>query len=361
MKIAFFHELHVGGARRSVLEFAKELKKNHVVDLFTIDSKKNKKEFENFHSVYFYPFTPKEWKGNNWKGRVYKDTIELFRLFLLHKKIAKKINKNAYDFIFIHPSMYTQAPFLLRFVKGKTVYYCQEPLRLVYDDQVAPIQEKDPIRNLYEHLIRNLRKSIDLINIKNVKKILANSYNSKENIYKAYALRSNVCYLGVNSAYFKPAHFKKDIDILFIGSKNIVEGYDLFEEILKKIKGKRRVKIVDSEKERVSDEKLLLYYQRAKLVLCLSRNEPFGLIPLEAAACECVVLAVNEGGFKESIIHKRTGFLLPRESKKISDKINFLLDHPKDLREIGKNARKNVKIHWTWKKSTKSLMSFVQH
>lgn len=359
MKIAFFHELHAGGARRSVIEFAKELKKKHTIDLFTVDSKKNNDEFKNFHSVYFYPFSAKEWKGNNWRGRVYKDTIELFKLFLLHKKIAKKINDNTYDFVFIHPSMYTQAPFLLKFVKGNTIYYCQEPLRLVYDNQVSLYKGKDSIRNFYEHLIRNLRKTIDRTNINNAKKILANSYNTKKNIYKAYALKSEVCYLGVDSNYFNPPSFKKDIDILFIGSKNNLDGYDLFEEVINKLKN-RKVQIIDSHKQRISDDKLRTYYQRSKLVLCLSHNEPFGLIPLEAAACECVVLAVDEGGFRESVIHNQTGFLFPRDSRKIASKINFLLNHPEKIREIGKYAHENVKIHWTWKKSAENLLSLVQ-
>jgi len=40
MKIAFFHELHAGGARRASNEFAKHLSKNHIVDLFIVDNQK---------------------------------------------------------------------------------------------------------------------------------------------------------------------------------------------------------------------------------------------------------------------------------------------------------------------------------
>ncbi|EKD85744.1 MAG: hypothetical protein ACD_37C00637G0001, partial [uncultured bacterium] len=40
MKIAFFHELHFGGARRVVVEYGKVFAENHEVELFYIDSEK---------------------------------------------------------------------------------------------------------------------------------------------------------------------------------------------------------------------------------------------------------------------------------------------------------------------------------
>ena len=37
MKIAVFHELGIGGARKAVNEFSKELIKKHKVDLYVVD------------------------------------------------------------------------------------------------------------------------------------------------------------------------------------------------------------------------------------------------------------------------------------------------------------------------------------
>ena len=94
MKIAVFHELHSGGALRAVDEFVKGLKKDHQVDLYTTDN-----------------FTPKKWNGGNWKLKLYKDTVELYKLFKLHRKIAQEINEKEYDIVFIHPSQFTQRSF----------------------------------------------------------------------------------------------------------------------------------------------------------------------------------------------------------------------------------------------------------
>ena len=44
MKIAFFHELNIGGARRCVNEFAVNLKEKHQVDLYFVDQDQNKLE-----------------------------------------------------------------------------------------------------------------------------------------------------------------------------------------------------------------------------------------------------------------------------------------------------------------------------
>src|SRR5258708_3905124 len=131
MKIAFFHEVHAGGARKTVNEFGKRLKHKHTVDMYYVDGKNDVAEEKNFHSVNFYKFTPKKWTGGNWKTKLYKDSIELIKLYNSHKKIARDIDIKKYDLVFIHPSKFTQAPFLLRFLKTKKIYYCQEPLRMV--------------------------------------------------------------------------------------------------------------------------------------------------------------------------------------------------------------------------------------
>ncbi len=44
MKIAVFHELHEGGARRAVNELSVRLKNKHIVDLYYVSPKKNKIE-----------------------------------------------------------------------------------------------------------------------------------------------------------------------------------------------------------------------------------------------------------------------------------------------------------------------------
>src|SRR5947209_6951754 len=174
MRIAMFHELHKGGARKSVNETAKHLKAQHIVDLYYVDGKESKIENKNFSHVYFFKFSNKVWKGNNWKVLLYKDTIELLKIRKLHKKIAQIINSNTYDVIIVHPSKFTQAAFILRYLHGNALYYCHESLRMVYEPILFPHDLWLPFL-IYEKGIRKIRKWIDVRNINSVTTILTNS------------------------------------------------------------------------------------------------------------------------------------------------------------------------------------------
>ncbi len=363
MKIAFFHELPYGGARRAVLEFGIVLKRNHQVDLFYVDDVQEAGLEKIFNAVYFKKFKSRKWQGNDWRAKLYKDTVELFKIYTLHKNIAKEIDKNKYDFVFVHGSKYTQAPFILRFLKTKKIYYCQEPLRIVYDDfLLKEIKTLAFMKKYYEKMNRSIRKKIDRTNLNGADMILANSKFSKKWIKNAYKKKSIVCYLGVNVDLFKPLKFEKNHDILFLGQKNEIEGYDILEDTLKLFSKKPKVKIIErnGEGRGIEDSKLVKEYNRAKIVVCLSRNEPFGLIPIESASCGVPVVALNEGGFKESVIPGTTGYLVNRNIRSIFVVLKRLLENDSLRKKMETDARKNAELNWTWEKSAENLLNIYK-
>ncbi|MGB0152982.1 MAG: glycogen synthase [Verrucomicrobiales bacterium] len=73
-------------------------------------------------------------------------------------------------------------------------------------------------------------------------------------------------------------------------------------------------KIVWIEEMVATDEKIHLY-SHASLFCTPSIYEPFGIINLEAMACETPVVASAVGGMKEIIIHGETGVLIPLEQQ----------------------------------------------
>ncbi|MEK7533747.1 MAG: glycosyltransferase family 4 protein [Patescibacteria group bacterium] len=357
MKIAVFHELNQGGARRTVNEFTKRLREKHIVDLYIVDSEKNLEELPFFTNIFFYKFVPKKWHGGDWKIRLYKDTVEVLKLYILHRKIARIINNNKYEVAFIHPSKYTQSPFVLQFLKPFSIYYCQEPLRIAYED-IFKQKKTDIFRYWYEKANRSLRMKIDAFNIRGVDKILVNSEFSKRNIANAYEKESEVCYLGVDTGFFKPCMGKKDTDILFVGSDDDIDGYPLLEKVVKHMNLKPKIKVINS-KAWASEAALLDAYQRARIVVCFAHNEPFGLIPLEAASCGSVAVVVDEGGYKESIIDGKTGFLVSRNPIEIAKKLDWLLSNLDKVSTISKIARENVVKNWTWDKSVQTLWDIL--
>ncbi len=364
INIAVFHELNKGGARRAANEFSRHLKRKNNIDLYFIDNKENIKEKKNFSQTFFYKFVPKEWKGNNWKTKLYKDTIELFKLYNLHKKIARDINAKKYDLVFIHGSKFTQAPFLLRLVKHKKVYYCQEPLRIAYEDILVTTKNLDFKRKVYEKINRLIRKTIDKSNALKADMILANSEYTKKFIHNAFNAEAKVCYMGVDIKMFYPQNCKKTSDVLFIGAYEFVDGYDLLKNALKLFNKKPIVKVLASEIKWIDDDDdLRKLYSSTKIALCLAYNEPFGLIPLEAMACGVPVIAVNEAGYKESVINDISGFLIKRNPGELKERIENLLADENLLLKMKLNTREYIKNKWTWTKNSlileKTLKDFL--
>jgi len=362
MKIAVFHELSFGGARRVVDMYARELSLHHEIDVYYVDSIKDLEIKKYCSRDFFFSFHPKAWKGSDWKTRLYKDTGELWNLRTLHKRIAKEIDRKKYDLVFVHPSKLTQAPFVLSFLKTPSAYYCQEPLRNVYDPYVRSQNATHGIRTLYDGLALSLRKRIDEQNVRHSDRILANSVFSRTTIWKAYKKKAHVCYLGVDEKLFTPVRVQKKFDVLFLGGTVPIEGYDLLQAARELSKRTWDVKVISRNQQGkgVSDAELVKTINQSRCVVCLSRNEPFGLTVIEAGACGVPVIAVRQGGYKESVIDGKTGILIARDARELSGAINKLLSQEKTAIQYGQAAHANILQFWTWKESTARLEKLLK-
>jgi D-inositol-3-phosphate glycosyltransferase len=73
---------------------------------------------------------------------------------------------------------------------------------------------------------------------------------------------------------------------------------------------------------------LKYYYAAADVFISTPWYEPFGITPLEAMACGTPVIGSNVGGIKYSVVHNRTGFLVPpREPQLLAEKITQLFSN----------------------------------
>ncbi len=342
MKIAVFHELPLGGAKRAVDALAMGLEKKHEVISYETTSSKVSDN-----------------KGLFW--RLKHDFLDLISLAWSHWLLARKIDAQGFDIVLVHPSRWTQAPFLLSFLKTPTVYYCQEPLRLVYDPFISSTADLPIPNRVYEFLNRGWRKWIDASNLQAADKILVNSRYSQEWVAKAYGRQSQVCYLGVDPKLFHPLKQTKTIDVLFFGTPVSIEGYDLLQMASNVSPKKWKVKVMARKNtgEGVTDAQLIKIINQSKVVVCLAHNEPFGLTVLEAMACGVPVIAINEGGYKESVVNGKTGILVPRDPDSLARAINQLLSDRKLASSMGERGRKHVLSFWTWEKSSARLNSLI--
>jgi glycogen synthase len=90
-------------------------------------------------------------------------------------------------------------------------------------------------------------------------------------------------------------------------------------------------------------------YSHAAVFVCPSVYEPFGLINLEAMACEAPVVASGVGGILEVVQDGITGFLVePARADQLVEKIRRLLDDPALARTMGKAGRARVEERFSW-------------
>ncbi|MEP6709898.1 MAG: glycogen synthase [Verrucomicrobiota bacterium] len=104
-------------------------------------------------------------------------------------------------------------------------------------------------------------------------------------------------------------------------------------------------------------------YSHAAVFCCPSIYEPFGIINLEAMACEAAVVASAVGGIKEVVVDGETGFLVPLEqmrespfeptkpdqfARDLAERINQLMKSPALREKFGRAGRKRAEERFSW-------------
>lgn len=125
----------------------------------------------------------------------------------------------------------------------------------------------------------------------------------------------------------------------------------------------------------VDTETKINLYSGASVFCCPSIYEPFGIINLEAMACEIPVVASAVGGMKEVILPEETGLLIPLEqqtespfepidpdqfAKDLAAGINCLMTDP-DLRlRMGQAGRHRVEQHFSWSSIARQTLALYE-
>jgi glycosyltransferase involved in cell wall biosynthesis len=91
------------------------------------------------------------------------------------------------------------------------------------------------------------------------------------------------------------------------------------------------------------------------MMLYAPRLEPFGFAPLEANACGLPVIAVAEGGVRETIIDGLNGLIVENDVKELARAIDSLRRDKDYAHKLGENGRKLVTEKWSLKPSIDRL------
>ncbi|MFD2917206.1 glycogen synthase [Psychroserpens luteus] len=116
--------------------------------------------------------------------------------------------------------------------------------------------------------------------------------------------------------------------------------------------------------EMLNKKDIIQLYSHADVFCCPSIYEPFGIINIEAMACETAVVASAVGGIKEVVVHNETGLLIPVEqqkeapfepvdpekfSKDLAEGVNQLISNLAIRNSMSKKGRNRVENHFDWK------------
>jgi glycogen synthase len=120
---------------------------------------------------------------------------------------------------------------------------------------------------------------------------------------------------------------------------------------------------------------IVTLYSHAAVFVCPSVYEPFGIINLEAMACETPVVAASVGGIPEIIVDNETGLLVPfapvssadfepldpeQFAYDLAQNVNALLAEPQRLRAMGIKSRERVEQYFSWTSVARQTLAFYQ-
>ncbi len=337
MKIALLFDrlVELGGAERAAMILAKELN----ADVFTtyINWDLVDKEFKKIraHEI-----------GLNLKNSKLLTYSEIALRFW-NLELPKKFDVYLFYRVFSISSSMKHHP---------NIWLCNTPPRAVYD--LHDLINKR--LNLFQKPIFNVwclfYKIFDQKFVSYVDKILSISENVSKRIEKYYNRKAPVVYLPVETK----KHYCKGYENFYLapGRLEVEKRFDLIIEAFKEMPDKQ-LKIAGDGSQRkkleilargcenieflgaLNSEFLFDLYSRCTATIYMPIDEDFGLVPLESMASGKPCIAANEGGCKETVIHRKNGFLIKPTKEEIIKHVKMLT--PDKAKTMKKDCIKRAK------------------
>ena len=394
LKIAVWHNLPSGGGKRALYYHVKGLvERGHVVESWcppTADQTYlplNKLIKEHVIPLHF-----EQRENKNIISKylnLYREEVNKVKGMDQHcRQCAEEINHGGFDILFANACLFFRVPSIARYIKIPKVIYLGEPYRRLYEalpripwaalpTPEEPWWHSKVIRDyLIDFLnIQALRLLVreEINNAQAFDVILVNSFYSHESVLRAYGLESKVCYLGIDANIFHNKSAPRENFVVGLGSVTIEKRLDRAIRAIGAIDEKSRPELVwignmcdeyyrkEMEtlaashgvkltiKLKISDDEVVDTLNRAAVMIYTSQLEPFGLAPLEANACGLPVVAVAEGGVRETVIDGINGLLVGNDPKALGTAVERIMRDKSYARELSINAQKIVTEKWSMK------------
>ena len=162
--------------------------------------------------------------------------------------------------------------------------------------------------------------------------------------------------------------------VLCAGAPDTPEIGDEMRALVEEVKGEVSVPVVWIA-EMLPKPDVIALYTHAAVFVCPSVYEPFGIINLEAMACETPVVASAVGGIPEIVVPGETGLLVPLDaegegsveprdpdafSRALAAAVNELIADPGRRAAMGTAARARVLAHFSWRAIAAQTLEFYR-
>jgi starch synthase len=160
--------------------------------------------------------------------------------------------------------------------------------------------------------------------------------------------------------------------VLCAGAPDTPEIAEEMKRLVAEVAPKADAKIVWIA-EMLPKEDVIALYSHADVFVCPSVYEPFGIINLEAMACETPVVAAAVGGIPEIVVPGETGMLIPfrarddgsaeprdpeRYSRALAAAVNELMEAPERRLRMGRTARQRAIHEFSWSHIAELTLQF---
>jgi glycosyltransferase involved in cell wall biosynthesis len=244
-------------------------------------------------------------------------------------------------------------------VPGRAVHvcYCHSPMRYAWD-QFNSYFGPQVVGGFASRIMKPIMARMarwDAATAGRVDRFVANSQYVAGRISRYYNQRSTVVYPPVDTDYYRPEDDQRrptQPSFLVVSALVPYKRVDVAVEACRRAGVRLRIAGSGPEQPRLEkiagpDVEFLGWRQdadvrelyRQSTAVIMPGVEDFGMVPVEAQACGIPVVALNEGGARESVLHDRTGVLVSEPgADAFADALNAVANRAWDRHELRANA-----------------------
>ncbi len=199
---------------------------------------------------------------------------------------------------------------------GTHICYCFTPMRYIWDQFDIYFSRRGRwVQFLLMRLLRPFLKNWDVRSNRGVHQFVAISRHIQKKIENYYQKESTVIAPPVNTGFYSPNSEPREDFFLIVGALSPYKRVDLAVEAFNELGYPLRIigagpempylrSIAASNIQflgSIADEQVRSHYARCR-ALVFPGEEDFGIVPLEAQAMGCPVIALGKGGALETVI-----------------------------------------------------------